>query len=349
MLGPSVVVGKVCRACFLAMATALLCLVGSTSRGGVEAGTSSRHNNNWAVLVCTSRFWFNYRHVANTLSVYHTVRRLGIPDSNIVLMLADDMPCNARNPFPGGVYNSKDHELNLYEGDVEVDYRGEEVSVESFLRLLTGRTLPGTPPSKTLATDEHSNVLIYMNGHGGDQFLKFHDMEEVSSHDLGGALREMELKKRYHRVLFMVDTCQAMTLFDDIESKEVICIGSSVRGENSYARGSDSSIGLSLMDRFTSAMLDFFQAAMAATEDRPADAVRGFTGGNSATSTVRDSVTLGGMMHSIRPKSLLSSPQVELKGWTGPPLHRIPVTDFFGSVLSVELTTDPYDLAGVEE
>lgn len=73
--------------------------------------------------VCTSRFWFNYRHVANTLSVYHTIRRLGIPDSNIVLMLADDMPCNARNPFPGGVYNSKDHKLNLYEGDVEVDYR----------------------------------------------------------------------------------------------------------------------------------------------------------------------------------------------------------------------------------
>lgn len=26
--------------------------------------------------------------------------------------------------------------------------RGDEVSVESFLRLLTGRTLPGTPPSK---------------------------------------------------------------------------------------------------------------------------------------------------------------------------------------------------------
>lgn len=55
-------------------------------------------------------------------------------------------------------------------------------------------------PCQTLASDEHSNVLIYMNGHGGDQFLKFHDMEEVSSHDLGGALREMELKKRYHRV-----------------------------------------------------------------------------------------------------------------------------------------------------
>lgn len=35
----------------------------------------------------------------------------------------------------------------------------------------------------------------------------------------------------------MVDTCQAMTLFDEITSPEVLCIGSSVRGENSYAKG----------------------------------------------------------------------------------------------------------------
>jgi glycosylphosphatidylinositol transamidase (GPIT) subunit GPI8 len=28
------------------------------------------HTNNWAVLVDTSRFWFNYRHVANVLSIY---------------------------------------------------------------------------------------------------------------------------------------------------------------------------------------------------------------------------------------------------------------------------------------
>lgn len=38
------------------------------------------HTNNWAVLVDTSRFWFNYRHVANVLSMYRSVKRLGIPD-----------------------------------------------------------------------------------------------------------------------------------------------------------------------------------------------------------------------------------------------------------------------------
>ena len=29
---------------------------------------NAEHTSNWAVLVSTSRFWFNYRHVANVLS-----------------------------------------------------------------------------------------------------------------------------------------------------------------------------------------------------------------------------------------------------------------------------------------
>ena len=63
--------------------------------------------------VCTSRFWFNYRHVGNALSVYHTVKQLGIPDSNIILMLADDMACNARNPAKGAVYYNSSRSVNL--------------------------------------------------------------------------------------------------------------------------------------------------------------------------------------------------------------------------------------------
>jgi phosphatidylinositol glycan class K len=75
------------------------------------------------------------------VSRYRTVKRLGIPDSNIILMLADDMACNARNAFPAKIYANSGRMLDLYgsEGEgVEVDYRGYEVSVESFLRVLTG-------------------------------------------------------------------------------------------------------------------------------------------------------------------------------------------------------------------
>ena len=140
---------------------------------------ASNHTSNFAVLVCTSRYWFNYRHVANTLSIYRSVRRLGIPDSNIILMLADTMACDARNSLPAAVYASTDHALNLYGPDIEVDYRGSEVTVENLLRVLTGRHAPGEPRGRRLLTSEGANVLLYMTGHGGDQFLKFQDQFEA--------------------------------------------------------------------------------------------------------------------------------------------------------------------------
>lgn len=75
----------------------LLCLLGllaaqlqpllATTAQPSSASLSSRHSNNWAVLVSTSRFWLNYRHIVNTMSIYHVVKRLGIPDSNIILMI----------------------------------------------------------------------------------------------------------------------------------------------------------------------------------------------------------------------------------------------------------------------
>ncbi|CAG8776863.1 11295_t:CDS:2, partial [Acaulospora morrowiae] len=159
---------------------------GFFSRGG--------HTNNWAVLVCTSRFWFNYRHIANTLSIYRTVKRLGIPDSNIILMLADDVACNPRNVFPATVFNNAGRYLDLYGENVEVDYRGYEVTVENFIRVLTGmfcRVAPDTPRSKRLLSDDRSNILVYMTGHGGNEFLKFQDAEEISSFDLADAFEQM--------------------------------------------------------------------------------------------------------------------------------------------------------------
>lgn len=53
-------------------------------------------------------------------------------------MLADDMACNPRNMFPGTIYSNSNRKLDLYGDAVEVDYRGDEVTVENFIRLLTG-------------------------------------------------------------------------------------------------------------------------------------------------------------------------------------------------------------------
>ncbi|KAL6174858.1 hypothetical protein ACLB2K_051503 [Fragaria x ananassa] len=103
--------------------------------------------------------------MANTLSLYRTVKRLGIPDERIILMLADDMACNARNKYPAQVFNNENHKLNLYGDNVEVDYRGYEVTVENFLRVLTGRHETAVPRSKRLLSDEGSHILFLFNAY----------------------------------------------------------------------------------------------------------------------------------------------------------------------------------------
>jgi phosphatidylinositol glycan class K len=192
------------------------------------------------VEVSTSRYWFNYRHTANTLSMYHTVKRMGIPDSQILLLLPDEYACNPRNIFPGRIYNSDPlTSQNLYARDIEVDYRGTEVTVQTFLRLLTGRHVnDGTPRSQRLLTNKDSNIFIYMSGHGGNNFLKFQDNEEMNAQDLRDAFQQMRAQERYNSILFMLDTCQASTLFWELNAQDtpnIVTIGSSKIKQNSYS------------------------------------------------------------------------------------------------------------------
>lgn len=97
--------------------------------------------NTWAILIDTSAYWFNYRHASNVLGIYRQLKQRGIPDSRIILMLAEDVACNTRNVFPGTVVNNELNRENLVEGGIEIDYRGPEVSVENLIRLLTSKNL----------------------------------------------------------------------------------------------------------------------------------------------------------------------------------------------------------------
>ncbi|KAL6628911.1 hypothetical protein ACP70R_028676 [Stipagrostis hirtigluma subsp. patula] len=302
----------------------LLLLVFSFS---AAAATATMHNNNWAVLVCTSRFWFNYRHMANTLSLYRTVKRLGIPDERIILMLADDMACNPRNSYPAQVFNNENHQLNLYGDNVEVDYRGYEVTVENFLRVLTGRHESAVPRSKRLLSDEGSHILLYMTGHGGDEFLKFQDNEELQSHDLADAVKQMKEKHRFKELMIMVDTCQAATLFSQtyltnsypqLQSPGVLAIGSSMKGENSYSHHLDSDIGVSVVDRFTFYTLAFFEKL-----------------------NMYSNASLNSLFNSYNPSMLLSTAYYRMDLYERP-LNEVPVTNFFGSVMKTIHTDSAY-------
>lgn len=102
-------------------------------------------------------------------------------------------------------------------------------------KIVLGRVDPSIPRSKRLLTDEKSNIFVYMTGHGGEEFLKFQDNEEISAFDIADAFEQMWQKKRYHEILFMIDTCQANTMYSKFYSPNILATGSSELGESSYS------------------------------------------------------------------------------------------------------------------
>ena len=93
---------------------------------------------------------------------------------------------------------------------------------------------------------------MYLTGHGGNEFLKFQDNEEISAFDIADAFEQMWQKKRcssryllylhfitflcrYNEMLLMVDTCQANTMYSKLYSPNILATGSSQLGENSYS------------------------------------------------------------------------------------------------------------------
>jgi legumain len=59
-------------------------------------GSLTAVGQNWAVLVAGSNGWYNYRHQSDVCHAYQILHKNGIPDSNIVVMMYDDLAKNTQ-------------------------------------------------------------------------------------------------------------------------------------------------------------------------------------------------------------------------------------------------------------
>ncbi len=213
----------------------------------------------WVVIVDTSRYWLNYRHATNALGLYQAARARGVPDSRIVLMVAEDFATNPRNVRHNQLFADYGLTLDVHEGQVAVDYAGDEVSVEALTRVLTGRQDPLTPRSKTLGSDARSEVVLYITGHGGENFMKFQDNEQMLGEDIADVVAEMARLGRFGRLTLVVDTCKAATFCQHIATPNVACLASSLRGENSYSKHGSEVVGNSLVDEMSHTLMTYLK------------------------------------------------------------------------------------------
>jgi GPI-anchor transamidase subunit K len=95
---------------------------------GAHANAPESYSNNLYMIMSSSKFYFNYRHTVNALMIYQYLKKTGITDDQIILMLPSDHGCSPTNLFPGTIMATREHDYNWLCDDVEVDYKAEDLT-----------------------------------------------------------------------------------------------------------------------------------------------------------------------------------------------------------------------------
>jgi phosphatidylinositol glycan class K len=98
-----------------------------------------------------------------------------------------------------------------------------------------------------------------MTSHGGNEFLRIRTKTVILSDELDRTLWEMFLKNRYKEILFIVDTCEAITSYDAVTAPNIYFVGSSLKDQKALSYGFDNQLMTPLSDRFTYLMGHFLE------------------------------------------------------------------------------------------
>lgn len=195
----------------------------------------------WVVLVATSHKWKNYRHQANALYFYDLLKKNGVSDDHIALMIYDDIAKNLLNPKKGDIH----HEINgknLYPEAV-MDYTGKNVNVKTLRSALLN-----------LGSNENSNILIFIEGHGEPGVMDFQGTRWYDK-NFTSLINEMYQHKKFRQMLIVVETCYGESMALNLKTPGVMYITSSSKSEHSQAAVHDTSIMNWLTDEFTNIFL----------------------------------------------------------------------------------------------
>ncbi len=204
--------------------------------------------DNYAVLVAASEGWKNYRHQADVLGMYQHLKAKGYDDDHILLILADDIAHNERNPLQGVVRREVSGK-NLYEG-VQIDYRLGDLTLNDLKQILTGE--PSEEFPVTLRSSANDNVLFFWSGHGTQQGWEWKDTEDVSADFARSMFSEMQFRKMFA----IIETCYSGSVAQGCTGIPGLLLMTAANPyETSKAAAFDNELQVYLSNTFTSSIL----------------------------------------------------------------------------------------------
>jgi hypothetical protein len=144
-------------------------------------------------------------------------------------------------------------------------------------------------------------------------------------------------KKRYHELFFLIDTCQASTMYSKIRSPNVLAAASSLKGESSYSHHASYELGVAVIDRFTYYNLETLEHLKTDSQSSLQDLV-------CLVFVLERKIHYPKKFNTYDPNLMHSTPGIRTDLFPRPMTETL-VTDFFGGVAHAEITRERYPLA----
>lgn len=187
-------------------------------------------HDRWALLVAGSDTWQDYRHQADVLAMYWTLKYCGYDDDHIILVEENNLAYNIQNPVKGNVHNSVGG-FNLY-NNAYIDYQLSQLKTSDIGDILCGNARESL--SKVLHSDGDDDVFVFWCGHGETDVLKF-GQRNIYASEVNDWLTRMENDNKYRKLLFVVETCYAGSVAQYCSShKRTLFITAANSVERSY-------------------------------------------------------------------------------------------------------------------
>lgn len=194
----------------------------------------------YAILYAGSKEFYNYRHQADIFTIYGQLLTRGFTPENILLFAYDDIITDPDNIYPGQVFHTLDHKINVHPGSSAINVKGDDVTAESFYKAIT-----------SLPTTSEDYVFIFYNNHGGSGFLATPNETLITADKLSESFNIAESSHLYKKCLFLIEACYAGSVGEVFTAPNLATITASNSKESSNAAVYDSELGCWLTNEFT--------------------------------------------------------------------------------------------------
>ncbi|MCL7049190.1 hypothetical protein MKW94_028458, partial [Papaver nudicaule] len=195
------------------------------------------HGTRWAVLVAGSNGYYNYRHQADVCHAYQILKKGGLKDKNIVVMMYDDIANNEENPRPGTIINNP-RGKDVYHG-VPKDYIGKDVNKKNFFNVLLGKrsALTGHGSGKVVSSGPNDTIFVYYSDHGGPGVLTMPMGKLLYAKEFHKVLQKKRKLGTYKSMVIYIEACEAGSMFEGLlkPGMNIYATTASNATENSYA------------------------------------------------------------------------------------------------------------------